>query len=1206
MVLRTSVHDLFSPSTWSRWLRALLLFAVCFQYLQVVAAQEAEQDESPAAPKLSNPTALPNVLSEGTLDLKLRLYLPDEQGNPVLLPSERLEDYVEYKRKQKAQASPRGQLPSYVIDEVVVTAQVNKSYAVMSAKFDVTLSDTEAAMASIPLRFDSCQLTETPSLTGEGVSLVEVRGTDVGYRWFIQGLPASKHSAVLRGEAVVTREGERNELKISLPLARSTVSVKLPPKVIDENVRGQGGEIVERIVNGDDVELRIAGSGGELSISWRESDTQSRVSAVEATSTTRMQIDDPRQPWKVSTDVTLRWFGRDTNERVVLELPNGARWLQLPLSVSEQYSISYQADESAAPTNSAANSTLTKPPATSPIVADTANIPPLSSAPVKLMVRNLDPSRMQPLDLKLEWEWEPPALPDDSVDKPLEMPGLFIQGVDSHTGTVEFVLPASYAPSWKEKPGTQFVQQGRLSDVYDRTQYIFRFSQQPIQLTANFRRELNMSVIRPMYLAHIDGNKLKLTAWLDCSFDASQPIAVSMLPGDWLVESAESLELSAPTANGEALNVQLQNDGSVLINNTDPTLLEYNEQRRLRQLWRVIAYRTWIADDNHDVEFLLPQLQQSSSLHEQADYDHGSGVLIVTCSENLLLKWKENTGSGLLVDSLVPQWQPLLGSTDIKNPLVYRFQSRGVSPTWRGTAEPLPQQLALQQLASLDVVSEAIRINQRFNLQIAHAPLTNLRIAVRQDALGFQEPHVMIDGVPVALRPINILEPAVEDNGSPIVIPATSPAQAWQLFEPVTIAPLRGAVEITIRTSVPWTSQAPEQLTKVQVPLVQLITPRATRDQVQTWTISSNRDIEVLESETDTKNSGTVRLMPVGAKPRELMIGQAEVLLNLRNLETLTIAPVVVGRSWLQTIVNGSERRDRYCVQVESSQPRIAVRIPTGCELMFVTVDGTKVTDLPGFFTDAGKQFQVDLSSSSEPLHEIEVWMSSVESLSWLTPLNIEIPEIEGAESPFDRFYWQLVVPSIHHLGVAPNNMTPEWAWSWGGLWWERSSGLRQADLESWSGATPQTETGGAVNSYVLSSFGSSRAFQVWVLSRFVLWLPIGLIAIAFSVLLVSFRSLRHPAFLLVVAGCVLSASMLAPDLAVLLGQTAILSLGIVALILITQAAIETRVRRRSVFSVRPSTHSERSDHFSIARSIKITSPSSTRAQSSVVAEGGK
>ena len=120
------------------------------------------------------------------------------------------------------------------------------------------------------------------------------------------------------------------------------------------------------------------------------------------------------------------------------------------------------------------------------------------------------------------------------------------------------------------------------------------------------------------------------------------------------------------------------------------------------------------------------------------------------------------------------------------------------------------------------------------------------------------------------------------------------------------------------------------------------------------------------------------------------------------------------------------------------------------------------------------------------------------------------------------------------------------------------------------------------------------------------MWLPIGLVAILVSILLISFRLLRHPAFLLLAAGGLATAGMLAPDLAVLLGQTAMISLGLVSLVLITQAAIESRVRRRSVFTVRPSHYTERSDHFSLARNVKMSSPSSTRAQSPVIADGGE
>jgi hypothetical protein len=82
---------------------------------------------------------------------------------------------------------------------------------------------------------------------------------------------------------------------------------------------------------------------------------------------------------------------------------------------------------------------------------------------------------------------------------------------------------------------------------------------------------------------------------------------------------------------------------------------------------------------------------------------------------------------------------------------------------------------------------------------------------------------------------------------------------------------------------------------------------------------------------------------------------------------------------------------------------------------------------------------------------------------------------------------------------------------------------------------------------------------------------------------------------------------MVWPDLAVLFGQTALLSLGLVVLIFVTQAAIEARVRRRSVFTTRPSSYVDGSEQFSVARTTsRIPSTTAIRTGSSVVASEEK
>lgn len=64
-----------------------------------------------------------------------------------------------------------------------------------------------------------------------------------------------------------------------------------------------------------------------------------------------------------------------------------------------------------------------------------------------------------------------------------------------------------------------------------------------------------------------------------------------------------------------------------------------------------------------------------------------------------------------------------------------------------------------------------------------------------------------------------------------------------------------------------------------------------------------------------------------------------------------------------------------------------------------------------------------------------------------------------------------------------------------------------------------------------------------------------------------------------------------------LAGQTALLSVGLVALVWVSQAAVDSRVRRRSVFAARPSTYIDRSDHHSLAqRTTYVGDPRRTRA----------
>ncbi len=123
------------------------------------------------------------------------------------------------------------------------------------------------------------------------------------------------------------------------------------------------------------------------------------------------------------------------------------------------------------------------------------------------------------------------------------------------------------------------------------------------------------------------------------------------------------------------------------------------------------------------------------------------------------------------------------------------------------------------------------------------------------------------------------------------------------------------------------------------------------------------------------------------------------------------------------------------------------------------------------------------------------------------------------------------------------------------------------------------------------------------------LWLPIGLISIGGALLVSLFRSFRHPAALLLLIACVLSMATIWPDLAILLGQTAMVALVIILLYALTQAAVESRVRRRSVFTSRPTSGTyDASDNHTAVRPLSVGESDvmpTTRTQSPVVPDGG-
>ncbi len=789
----------------------------------------------------------------------------------------------------------------------------------------------------------------------------------------------------------------------------------------------------------------------------------------------------------------------------------------------------------------------------------------------------------------------------------IAVPNITIRAVDRHEGTTTLIVPPTYRLEWKSQQGTELTQQLSVGTIQEQLQYVFSFTRQPQGLTVSFRREVNVAEVRPTYLAEIDRGRVKLTGWLKCTFDRSLPAEIGVQLDDWNVVAAEAIsDPSTPFAPGEMLSQQKLSDGVLkLSHDVDSELIV---ARRYQQLWRIVAYRSIGDAAIQPLKISIPNLLLLPADSSRVPIENLTGVLMVSTSNSVSVTWDEQNSQSLLNDALPGEWTTLLDPTLADRTVAYRYQSDSNSaPLWAGRVEVLPQRIAVEQTGQAKIDADMVRLTQRFQLQIANEPLAQLRLVVDSQP---RDLSVMVGEIPciVEASPVNPSAP----NGP-------------QVLNVVGAPKLLGRINVEVRSQVPIPaslfdnanqSDANESRSvheaQVKVPLVRLDLPDAVTRTAPLMQFQMNRQFNVSIS-TNVDSTLDSELAPedteenwkqVTTVPIELRADQTDLDLLIRRLDEIDPTPVRVSRAWLQTALTGASRSDRFCARFQSQQDTLTIVLPAFELMPQIAIDGVQ----QNFSPDQGR-VQIDLRDLPQRSeHTLEVWTRSASTLTWLNKIEVTPVRIEGCRK-FDYFYWQLVTPANEHLVAIPQAVTAEWRWTWDRLWWKRQSPQDEAYFEQWVSASAQQPLAESANRYVVSAFGTLPVFEVKVASRLLLWLPVGLFAIGLALLISVWRAARHPVTILLVAAGVLVVAAVWPDLSIMLGQTALIALSVVMLYALTQAAIESRIRRRSVFTTRPSSIMvETSDQHSLVRAGSHASSevvATTRTQAPIVHDGG-
>ncbi|MFO1062586.1 MAG: hypothetical protein U0892_01760 [Pirellulales bacterium] len=1205
----------------------------------VLCAPARAQDEEPKPQELPK---LPEVLKEGTVPLQARVYLPDGRGEPRFVPNIRFAEFLEIMSAQAARTEGSS-LPGTTFEAVECRVNVNGKLCDIGARVRIAVSPEAPPVSVIELGFGNCRLAKAPTFEGEGTSLWQVSPKQAGYVWWLKASPSTAHTAVLEGQALVTTDGDREVLELSVPAAPTTLSLEIPKHYTDVRLKAASGEIIDRISGTDTDTIQVRSSGGPMSLNWQVGTVGKRnVGATEIKSRTVLQVDDPRSSWEADSKITLRQFGDAPSDMFTVVLPPGSAWLPLPLSLTQQYSVTLEGPDAApdelpkspAPSPLSPGKELPAPPeqdnkpadSSSPSTTaegspagDTGSVVPASGStplptarrPVRLRVRLLNrtpASANEPIVIR--WQWTPDKGKDPLLTE-TPLPQLVIEGSDRHELTTELDVPTQYVLDWKGDPGVELLQHSRPADVQGRQTFLFRAQREHLNVQVAVRRGSMVPDIHPTYLAEIDRSRIKLRGWYECVFDRGEQPELRLNHEGWILETAELVaDATSPYSDGDYLSNRPENESVVTLSSESIDAESGGTQNRTRQLWRVIFYRSLVpagveaaADSKFDLELKLPRILRTGT-DNSPQIDEGSGVLMLSQANNVSLRWNEASTRGVIADALSAQLTPFLAKTPAERIQCFRFQNKADAPAaWVGRMEILPRVVSSESIASVSLRESGVNIVQTIHFQIANEPVSELSILMQESVIGPQSVSVFVDGTPCTLQRKPQGSTATSD-----AVEAHDAVSTTTEFHIVGVSNLLGRVTAEFRCFLPLSETLrTNEAARLTVPLI-VPASGLTGSSAQRVLITVERPLTASLAKSDEADvADDAQWRSLDADPLDVKSDQSHLTLRLRKSAVLSRTPVRIARVWQQTVMNGQERVDRFAARVETTAKRLTFTLPHGSRSPDVAIDGVAVQPIAD--VEQGR-YQVDIPATPSSACSLEIWTSSYAALGWFEGVKLEPIEIEGC-SGFDRAFWQLVLPAKHHLALAPDEMNAEWNWQHNGLFWNRRSAVDQEGLEQWIGASNQPPIARSANVYLLSTYGAPQEQMAWVATRLVFWLPVGIVAVFISVSLAVWRKLRHPAFLIMLAALLFSLALVWPDMAIMALQTTVPAVSIVLLFALTQAAVESRVRRRSIFTTRPTSGTfEGSDHGSLIRPLSNPTGSgiasnSTRAQVPATPGGG-
>ena len=1146
-------------------------------------------------PRLSVQEKTPDVLTPGIRSDAI--IMRNNMGENIFVPRSRYEDFEKFLRDEVDPAHSTRLGESLVQMDVAIL--IDKNLARLTVDARGKLLEPNKRWLTVPLGLGLVQAIPSPSNneTSSTFPPIRVAYESPGYVWMVA--PGGELERQLTFEALgkVTSTAQGQFIRLDLPPVSSTLRLELPIGHWDLNVNGTGSEVVEPFQDSGELSIAIVRTaGGAMTLSWSKKLVADQIQSIEVASQTKYTPLTEAGQFRAIANLTIRGPNSLGGSRFQITLPKNSKWNE-PVA-SQVLAQGYRINR-----------------------LNTAN----ESSETILGLEFEDTVSRTEMEVAVAWQ---AALPQDGNSIAFAVPK--VGGVQRHAGDLDLVVPRSVKFFWDPQPGFLFIKPNDGGDVIT---YSFRFNQQETDLVAKWTPGERASKLKATYHVTLDQPNLQLVGTIDFVDDISLFPFLQLDVQGWTVDRVqiqpsgryldlvanrssstvdsngnikrfssialslgELLEAAQTVSNGSGRSTASTDTSSQasVQGTSNPSVGSREEGRSppTRGIAFVLSQRANSSSENSErIQFALPMLSWIDPESQRLSVC-ASGELTIQSSTSTLSRSESESSSIVSLNvSDIPTFQPPSSqgngqSSNWRSVLKYKVNSTDSWVEWIGMGITAITSIQARAESMISIGEGGLDLTQTWKLNSDGRMPKSLRIGIPKDwridsKLHTDSLRVSMDNFPVDFQLMQ--ESATNRIG--VLALETQSRFDW------------------IRLTLPTSVFASSQQTPDRVMTIRKRWNDDRRDgagkMAFDWLLPILAADKVEDSVVVEHFSGEIKCNPrvrcvLKSPPQDFEnrvsksgVSDSTILFDCtqqdpRLMGELTFAPsedeseINIESIWLQSTLNAVEqKRDRYVVRFSTKAESISLILPADrIANSKLILNGRKAVLIPN--PSNVSRFDVSLerershsAGNIENTYVLEVFTSPVAKTQWITVLRAELPQILNSKKQAPVI-WQVIAPSTSHVVGNSWSLAPGYTWQWNDLWFSRKSELTQSEIEKQMNATSQPTISQQTNKYVFLSLDPNASMKLWLVPRYLLWLPVALFVLVGSFAIMEFRWIRKPwlAIALLLSG--LTFSQWAWDISIALVQSLVAAIGIAIFYMTMKWIMDRRSRRRSVFASRP------------------------------------